>query len=93
MNTELFDFVMNYGRFETDAASVEVVQTLIPAAGIYLANAGVMPDTGDDLYRLCLASLVLHWFDHRDAVADEEGIPTNLRPLVNQLKMMQGAVV
>ena len=38
------------------------------------------------LYTLAWHSLTLHYYDHRDAVGEEQSFPTGLRPIINQLK-------
>ena len=66
-----------------------VIAALYAAAEQYLDNAGIRRSEDDgSLYDLCLWSLTLHYYDHRDAVGAEAGIPTGLRPILNQLKMV-----
>lgn len=68
----------------------EVIAALYDAAELYLRNAGineVVEVKNLPLFNLCVWSLTLHYYDHRDAVGSEAEIPTGLRPILNQLKM------
>jgi len=59
----------------------------MPAAKAYLAGAGIPePETPSPLYDMAFHALCLHYYDHRDAVAEEAPFPTGLRPIINQLK-------
>ncbi len=70
----------------------ELIAALYEAAQLYLANSGI-PEPQDDspLYSMAVWSLTLHYYDHRDAVGTEAGIPTGLRPVLNQLKLVEEA--
>lgn len=69
-----------------------VIEALYEAAQLYLENAGVRePETYSALYSLAVWSLTLHYYDHRDAVGSEAGIPTQLRPIIDQLKLVAEA--
>lgn len=60
---------------------------LMPAAKAYLANAGIPePEEDSPLYNLAVYALTLHYHDHRDAVGGEADVPSNLRPVINQMK-------
>ena len=64
-----------------------MITSLMAAAKAYLNKGGVPePAEEDPEYTLAVQSLTLHWYDHRDAVGDEASVPTNLRPIINQLK-------
>lgn len=68
----------------------ENVIPLIQAAMTYLDNAGIASPASleeNELYNLCVKSLTLHWFDHRDSVGNEAELPIGLRPIINQLKL------
>lgn len=79
--------VKRYMRIEgTDEDSV--IKPLLAAAKLYLKNAGVEAPTADaDLYNLAVWSLTNHYYDHRDDVGSEPGIPQGLRPILTQLKL------
>lgn len=67
----------------------ETIGALMDAAAEYLSNAGIpAPESSSALYTLALHSLTLHYYDHRDAVGTEAPIPTGLRPIINQLKLI-----
>lgn len=80
--------VKRYMRVDSDEDDA-VISALYEAAVIYLQNAGIdecyefLP-----LYNLCVWSLTLHYYDHRDAVGTEAPLPTGLRPILNQLKLV-----
>ena len=80
--------VKAYMRIDGDADDV-TSKALYKAAVLYLENAGIEEPSGDSsLYNLAVWSLTLHYYDHRDSVGNEAGIPTGLRPVINQLKLM-----
>lgn len=78
----------NYMRVDGDDDD-ETIEALMAAAAEYLANAGIpAPEAESALYNLALYSLTLHYYDHRDAVGTEAPLPTGLRPVINQLKLI-----
>ena len=80
----------SYMRVDGDEDD-ETIKALMAAAGEYLRNAGIPePETPSPLYSLALNSLTLHYYDHRDAVGTEAPLPTGLRPILNQLKGLNG---
>ncbi len=80
--------VKAYMRVDGDADDT-VIAALYAAAEQYLDHAGIRrAKENGSLYDLCLWSLTLHYYDHRDTVGTEAGIPTGLRPILNQLKMV-----
>lgn len=79
-----------YMRIDGDSDDV-TIEAMMAAAAEYLANAGITePEGGSALYTLALQSLTLHYYDHRDSVGTEAPMPTGLRPVINQLKHVQG---
>lgn len=66
----------------------ETIGALMDAAAEYLENAGIPAESTSPLYNLALYSLTLHYYDHRDAVGTEAPLPTGLRPVINQLKLI-----
>lgn len=76
-----------YMRVDGDDDDALITQ-LMDAAKAYLRNAGIEePDSEDSsLYNTAVHSLTLHYYDHRDAVGEEQSFPTGLRPIINQLK-------
>ena len=67
----------------------DTIFALMDAAAAYLNNAGIPKPVSDSpLYNLALQSLTLHFYDHRDAVGTEAPLPTGLRPILNQLKLI-----
>ena len=80
----------SYMRVDGDEDD-ETIKCLMAAAKEYLKNAGIPePEAPSPLYSLALNSLTLHYYDHRDAVGTEAPLPTGLRPILNQLKGLNG---
>lgn len=65
-----------------------LITQLMGAAKEYLRTAGIEESVSEDnnLYTTAVHSLTLHYYDHRDAVGEEQSFPTGLRPIINQLK-------
>nr|WP_325212928.1 head-tail connector protein [uncultured Oscillibacter sp.] len=84
---EYLEAVKRYMRVDGDEDD-GVIAALYEAAVLYLKNAGVRETEASlPLYNLCVWSLTLHYYDHRDAVGSEAEIPVGLRPVLNQLKL------
>ena len=83
---------LDYMRVEPDHPDVERIEhEFMPAAKAYLLGAGIAePASYDDavgaLYKLAFHALTLHFYEHRDSVGEEKALPTNARPIINQLK-------
>ena len=83
---------LEYMHVDEDDDNVGRIKAeFIPAAKAYLRGSGILEPDGSDpldaaLYKLAFHSLVLHYYDHRDAVGGEAPFPTGLRPIINQLK-------
>ena len=89
--------VLRYCRLDDyadDEGVLAEVECLMAAAEEYLTDAGIVRcEFNAARYDLCLSSLVLHWYDHRDSVGDEAELPRGLRPVINQLKLCGGGVL
>lgn len=84
---------LKFMHVDPDSDDVDQIRDeFIPAAKAYLRGSGIEePPEGSDpidvaLYTLAWHSLTLHYYDHRDAVGEEQSFPTGLRPIINQLK-------
>ena len=84
---------LKFMHVDLDSDDVDQIRDeFIPAAKAYLRGSGIEePPEGSDpidvaLYTLAWHSLTLHYYDHRDAVGEEQSFPTGLRPIINQLK-------
>lgn len=70
-----------------------VISALYEAAQGYLEGAGISEPPSSDksrsLYLTALWGLTLYYYDHRDAVGTEAAFPIGLRPVINQLKLVQ----
>jgi len=77
-----------YMRVDDDEDDEEILG-LMDAAAAYLANAGIPePEPPTPLYSLALNSLTLHYYDHRDEIGAAAPLPIGLRPIINQLKLV-----
>ena len=83
---------LEYMHVDADDPNVDRIRDeFMPAAKAYLRGTGIEEPNGEDpldaaLYQLAFHSLCLHYYDHRDAVGEEQSFPTGLRPIINQLK-------
>jgi hypothetical protein len=84
---------LKFMHVDPDSDDIDQIRDeFIPAAKAYLRGSGIVePPEGSDpldvaLYTLAWHSLTLHYYDHRDAVGEEQSFPTGLRPIINQLK-------
>ena len=65
---------------------------LIDAAEDFVSTAGaVRAGAVDARYDLAVQSLTLHWYDHRDALADQS-VPSGFDRLLGQLRHREGAL-
>ena len=79
--------VKAYMRIDGDADDA-VIKAMYKAAVLYLKNIGIEePSEDPSLYNMAVWSLTLHYYDHRDSVGNEAGIPTGLQPIISQLKL------
>ncbi len=69
-----------------------LVGSLYAAAEEYMRNAGILEDRGSYLYKLALWGLMLHWYEHPQALADGQQIPEGTRIIINQLKFAPTAL-
>lgn len=83
---------LDYMHVDPDDANVERIEReFMPAAKAYLLGAGIAEPAEDDavvgpLYTLAFHALTLHFYEHRDSAGDEQALPVNARPIINQLK-------
>ena len=71
-----------------DTTDDALVEDFRASAEEYLRDAGILrSERNAARYDLCIKAMTLHWYDHRDSVGTELGIPGNIRPVINQLKM------
>lgn len=77
-----------YARIDGDDM---MVRQLCDAAIGYLTTAGCARGIDGTpraaQYDLCMAALVLHYYDHRDSVGTEAAIPIGAQNIINQLKL------
>lgn len=69
-----------------------VITTIWEAAKLYISGAGVKAPasgTSNPLYDLAVWALTLHWYDNRDALA-EQIVPSGYDRMLGQLKHREG---
>ncbi len=62
----MLEEIKNYMRID-DNYDDSLINSLIESANIYLLNAGVK-NFENDLYKLAIKMLVLHWYENREIV-------------------------
>ena len=69
-----------------------LIVSLLDAAEDFVSTAGaVRAGAVDARYDLAVQSLTLHWYDHRDALADQS-VPSGFDRLLGQLRHREGAL-
>lgn len=63
-----------------------MLNSLKDAVEIYLKNAGVEPDYENELYKVAMKMLILHWYDNREIVGKGSQLPFGFMSIVIQLK-------
>lgn len=77
--------IKEYMRLDEDYDDL-LIQTLITSAETYLLNAGVKIDYADnELYRLAIKMLVLHWYENREVIGDAKKLSFSLDSIITQL--------
>ena len=87
---ELLDYCLKYARLDDadEDEKVIVSDLILPAALDYLEGAGVSQSSAPEaLFKLVLAAMVLHDYDHRDDISAQQAYPLSLRLKINQLKI------
>lgn len=76
-----------YLRVNEDEDEEDIfISSLQKAAEIYMKNAGVVVGYEDELYKLAIHMMVLHWYDNRGIVGENKEIPHTLQPIIIQLQ-------
>lgn len=90
LREELLNFCLQYAKLDDAEESEQALvrDLILPAAVEYLEGAGVLQSTAPEAsYRLVLAAMVLHDYDHRDDQNAQQAYPLSLRLKINQLKI------
>lgn len=76
-----------YLRFETDYTDEDNdITALIGSAEGYLSNAGCVLNTGDEVAKLAIKMLVVHWYENREPIGQGNQLAFGLQSLITQLK-------
>ena len=83
----MLEEIKNYMRIDEDYDN-NLINSLIEAANLYMLNAGVK-NTENDLYRLAIKMLVLHWYENRDIVligSISKNLEFTMKNIITQLQ-------
>ena len=70
-----------------------LISSLQLAAEIFIVNVGVDKDYTNDLYKLAIKLLVLHWYDSREVVGKADKLAFSLETIIFSIKYNQPAPV
>ena len=83
----MLEEIKNYMRIDEDYDD-NLINSLIEAANIYMINAGVK-NFENDLYKLAIKMLVLHWYENRDVVligSISKNLEFTMKNIITQLQ-------
>ena len=83
----MLEEIKNYMRIDEDYDD-NLINSLIEAANIYMVNAGVK-NFENDLYKLAIKMLVLHWYENRDVVligSISKNLEFTMKNIITQLQ-------
>ena len=83
----MLEEIKNYMRIDEDYDD-NLINSLIEAANIYMVNAGVK-NLENDLYKLAIKMLVLHWYENRDVVligSISKNLEFTMKNIITQLQ-------
>ncbi len=83
----MLEEIKNYMRIDEDYDD-SLINSLIESANIYMVNAGVK-NFENDLYKLAIKMLVLHWYENRDIVlvgSISKNLEFTMKNIITQLK-------
>lgn len=76
-----------YLKFDDDYTDEDGdVEPLIDAAETYLKNAGCTLNTVDEVAKLAIKMLVVHWYENREPIGSGNKLAYGLQSLITQLK-------
>lgn len=76
-----------YLRFEDDYTDEDNdITALISSVEGYLTNAGCVLNTGDEVAKLAIKMLVVHWYENREPIGQGNQLAFGLQSLITQLK-------
>ena len=80
----MLEEIKNYMRIDEDYDD-SLINSLIEAANLYMLNAGVK-NTENDLYKLAIKMLVLHWYENREVIGEAKKLAFSLDNIITQLQ-------
>ncbi|MFD2681211.1 head-tail connector protein [Bacillus seohaeanensis] len=87
--------VKQYLRIEEDWVEEDTqLNSLITAAKAYIKNAtGVKVDELNDLHKLAVCMLVVHWYENREIVGKADSLAFSLESIIFQIQFTGGQEV
>jgi len=80
----MLEEIKNYMKIDDDVDD-SLINSLIESANIYMVNAGVK-NFENDLYKLAIKMLVLHWYENREVIGNANKLSFSLDNIITQLK-------
>ena len=80
----MLEEIKNYMRIDEDYDD-NLINSLIEAANLYMVNAGVK-SFENDLYKLAIKMLVLHWYENREVIGEAKKLAFSLDNIITQLQ-------
>ena len=80
----MLEEIKNYMRIDEDYDD-NLINSLIEAANIYMVNAGDK-NFENDLYKLAIKMLVLHWYENREVIGEAKKLAFSLDNIITQLQ-------
>ena len=69
-----------------------LIGSLQVAAEVFLANADVTVDYTNELYKLAIRLLIIHWYDNREVVGSVDKLAFSLESIIPSIRYNQAAV-
>lgn len=81
------DEAKRYLRLDEDYTDEDTdITALVMAAEGYLKNAGCTLKDGDELAKLAIKMLVVHWYENREPTGEANKLAYGLQSLITQLQ-------
>ena len=80
----MLEEIKNYMRIDEDYDD-NLINSLIESANRYMVNAGVK-NFENDLYKLAIKMLVLHWYENREVIGEAKKLAFSLDNIITQLQ-------
>lgn len=62
------------------------IASLQQAAELFIVNSGITNDDTNDLYKLAIKLLIIHWYDNREVVGKADKLAFSLEAILYSLK-------